>query len=199
MTGPALYGDPIDPNPPMAEVPQLYAPPAMGYRPVDWNTAAHPGSPYSAQTGAWTGAAQPDERPGEAVAAAVLSLIVAALLLITGFVVIFAASSLENEPDADPSQRTTLFVFAGLVNVIAAAILIVGGVLLLSRSKSARATIASGSLLCLALGVFWLANDQGDNGIVVWLFIFCAPVIVATLLTTSTRITVWLRGVAPIR
>jgi hypothetical protein len=195
MTGPALYGDPIDPNPPMTEVPQLYAPPTMGYAPVDWNTVVHPGSPY----GGWTAPRPPDERPGEAVAAAVLSLVVAALLLITGFVVIFAASSLENEPDTDPSQRTTLFVFAGLVNVIAAAILIVGGVLLLSRSKSARATIASGALLCLALGVFWLANDQGDNGVVVWLIIFCLPVIVATLLTASTRITAWIRSAPPLR
>jgi len=193
MTGPALSGDPIDPNPPLAEVPQLYAPPATGYAPVDWNTTG-----YSAPYGGWTGAGRPVERPGEAVAAAVLSLVVAALLLITGFVVIFAASSLENDPDTDPSQRTTLFVFAGLVNVIAAAILIVGGVLLLSRSKSARATIVSGTTLCLALGVFWLANDQGDSGIVVWLLIFCVPVIIATLLSASTRITIWLRSAPPI-
>lgn len=195
MTGPDLFGDPIDPNPPVAEAPVLYAPPATGYAPVDWNSGAYPPAAY----GGWTGGHAVDERPGEAVAAAVLSLIVAALLLITGFVVIFAASSLETAPDADPSQRTTLFVFAGLVNVIAAAILIVGAVLLLSRSKSARATIASGTLLCLALGVFWLANDQGDSGIVVWLVIFCVPVVIASLLSASTRITFWLRTAPPIR
>jgi hypothetical protein len=182
MTGPGLYGDPIDPNPPVVDVPLLYAPPTVGYAPVDW-----------------TGAGGSDARPGEAVAAAVLSLVVAALLLITGFVVIFAASSLENDQGAQTAQRTTLFVFAGLVNVIAAAILIVGGVLLLGRSSSARATIASGTLLCVALGIFWLVNDQGDDGIVVWLVIFCAPVIVASVLTTSTRITAWLRSAPPVR
>ena len=116
-----------------------------------------------------------DERPGEAVVAATLSLVTAGLLLITGFVVIFAAGNLQNLDDSTSTSRTTLFVLAGLTNVIAAALLIIGGVLLLGRSTGSRGPLALGALLCLALGVFWLANDEGDNGVLVWLIIFCVP------------------------
>lgn len=173
MTGPALYGDPIDPNEQFVESPVLYAP-----SPSTWSA---PPPVFNE-----------DERPGEVVVAAVLGLTVAGLLLITGFVVIFAASSLEPSDGIESTRRATLFVFAGLVNVIAAALLIVGGVLMLGRARSGRATLAAGTLLCIALGIFWLANDQTDSSVFAWLVIFCVPVITATILSTTTRVSRWL-------
>jgi hypothetical protein len=155
---------------------------------------------YGDPTGAYQpydGLRRTDERPGAVITAAVLSLITAGLLLITGFVVIFAASSLETaETTVENSQRTTLFVGAGLVNVIAAALLIIGGVALLSRSRAGRSAVVVGTLLCLALGAFWLTEDSSDGGIVVWLFIFCAPALLAGLLACTARVTSWL-GPAP--
>jgi hypothetical protein len=188
MTGPAIFGDPIDPNEPISE-------PALAYYPYPW-TGAHPQYPgyLSPPPGGyqpWDGLRPADERPGAVVTAAVLSLITAGLLLITGFVVIFAASSLETADTVDNPQRTTLFVGAGLVNVIAAALLIIGGVALLSRSRAGRSALVVGTLLCLALGAFWLIEDH-DGGIIVWLFIFCAPALIAGLLACTARVTSWL-------
>jgi hypothetical protein len=186
MTGPVLYGDPIDPNEPYLEAPVQYA------------TAVYEPYPPSYAPAGYR--ADPNARPGEVVVAAVLSLVIAGLLLITGFVVIFAASSLDTPDTADgieASNRATLFVFAGLTNVVAAALLIIGAVLMLGRSSSGRTTIAAGTLLCMALGIFWLANDQNDGGILVWLIIFCTPVITATILSTSTRVNAWFRSGSP--
>src|SRR6201986_2019630 len=100
---PIGFGDPIDPNEQFSEPPEWsglqVAPsyqPAQPY-PVDQPYVFAP--PYTDQGfnlyayyGQNPSAAQ---RPGEAVAAPVLSLITASLLLVTGFVVIFAASALD--------------------------------------------------------------------------------------------------------
>jgi hypothetical protein len=191
VIGPAIYGDPIDPNEPIGEPTPAYYPWTGGQQ--------YPGylSPPTGAYQPYDGLRRTDERPGAVITAAVLSLITAGLLLITGFVVIFAASSLETaETTVENSQRTTLFVGAGLVNVIAAALLIIGGVALLSRSRAGRSAVVVGTLLCLALGAFWLTEDSSDGGIVVWLFIFCAPALLAGLLACTARVTSWL-GPAP--
>lgn len=195
MTGPAIFGDPIDPNEPIGESEAGYYP-----YPYQW-TGAHPQYPgyLSPPPGGYRpydGIRPADERPGAVITASVLSLMTAGLLLITGFVVIFAASSIETADTVENSQRTTLFVGAGLVNVIAAALLIIGGVALLSRSRAGRSALVVGTLLCLALGAFWLTEDRSDGGIIVWLFIFCAPALIAGLLACTARVTSWL-GPAP--
>jgi hypothetical protein len=170
VTGPALYGDPIDPNEPWVEAPWTYA----AYAPA---TAARYGQ----------------RRPGAVVGATVLSVTMAGVLLITGFIVIFAASSLGASDDVESTANVTPFVVAGLLNVVAAALLIIGGVLLLGRAAAGRVAIGAATVLCIALAIFWLADDQNDNGIVIWLFIFCVPVITATLLATTASVAQWLR------
>ena len=98
-------------------------------------------------------------------------------MLITGFVVIFAASSLDRHDDIESTDAATLFVFAGLVNVVAAALLIVGGVLMLGRARRGRAD-AGRSARCSASrsGSFGSPTIEGDSGVFVWLVIFCVPV-----------------------
>jgi len=167
VTGPALYGDPIDPNEPWVEAP--------------WTYAAYPPAGYSQQ------------RPGAVAGATVISVAMAGVLLITGFIVIFAASSLGTSDAVESTANVTPFVVAGLLNVVAAALLIIGGVLLLGRAAASRMAIGAATVLCIALAIFWLANDQNDNGIIIWLFIFCVPVITATLLATTASVTQWLR------
>lgn len=173
---PVPSGDPIDPNEPIGdflEYPQQY------YAP--------PPNPYLAY-----GSAQTDDRPGEAVFAAILALIASGLLLVTGFVLIFAASTFDSDPDV-VSDRTTQFVLAGLGNVIAASLLIIGAVLMLGRSRGARMGIVLGALTSFGLAIFWLNQpDNADD--VLWLFIFCAPTLVAGLLTLSARVTAWLNA-----
>jgi hypothetical protein len=208
MTGPAIFGDPIDPNEPISEPGPVYYPnPWTGGQPHYAGQPQYAGFPggqpqYPGYPGylspppggyqPWDGVRPADVRPGAVITAAVLSLATAGLLLITGFVVIFAASSLESAENAvEDSQRTTLFVGAGLVNVIAAALLIIGGVALLNRSRAGRSALVVGTLLCLALGAFWLTEDR-DGGIVVWLFIFCAPPLLAGVLACTARVTTWL-------
>src|ERR1700742_1515023 len=126
---PLGYGDPIDPNEPITE-PLIDAsgyhaaygnvdgyggyPPPAGYRPAETYPDYH----------------QPDRRPGEGVAGAVLGLVTSGLLLVTGFIVIFAASSLGSaDGDIASTQRTGLFVGAGFMNVVVAGLLILGAVL----------------------------------------------------------------------
>ena len=177
-----MYGDPIDPNAPITEplgsygwpsYPPAYAPPV--------------GNAYSDEL------ARANARPGEVLTATVLALITSGLLLITGFIVIFAASSLDTTDDTvESSQRTTLFVGAGLLNVIVAATLIIGAVLLLGRAKGGRTGLALGALVCLALGVFWLIEDRENGFVVFWLLLFCAPAAAAGVLACTTRVTLWL-------
>jgi hypothetical protein len=182
-----MYGDPIDPNVPITEpfgsygwpsYPPAYAPPAY--------------NAYSAELERING------RPGEVVVASVLALIASGLLLITGFIVIFAASTLDTtDGEVESSQRTTLFVGAGLLNVIVAATLIIGAVLLLGRAKGGRSSLALGALVCLALGVFWLIEDRDNSYVVFWLVIFCAPAAAAGVLACTARVTNWLNTGGP--
>lgn len=180
---PTPSGDPIDPNEPVLELPQTYyAPPA--YAPPYFGPAGYTGY----------GPVPSDGRPGQGLAAAILALIAAALLLVTGFIIIFAASSLDTNSDFESSDRTTAFVLAGLGNVIAASLLIIGAVLMLGRSRGARMGIVLGALVCIALGIFWLTEQADNGGVVVWLFIFCGPAVVAALLTLSSSVTAWLNA-----
>jgi hypothetical protein len=174
---PVPSGDPIDPNEPIGEFleypQQYYTPPPNPYLPY--------------------GAVPADNRPGEALFAAILALIASGLLLVTGFVLIFAASTFDSDPDL-VTDRTTEFVLAGLGNVIAASLLIIGAVLMLGRSRGARMGIVLGALTSFALAVFWLNQPDNEDDIF-WLFVFCVPTLVAGLLTLSTRVTAWLNAV----
>jgi hypothetical protein len=202
MTDP--LGDPIDPNEQLTEPPPLFYPADFGYGvPPGYGPPPGYGAPpgYGPPPGYRPPpdyGPSPDARPGGVMASAVLALITSGLLLITGFVVIFAAGSLDTSDfDSQTAQRTTLFVIAGLGNVLAAAVLIMGAVLLLNRSKNGRTAVAIGAMLCFVLGVFWMAEDQQDDGIVVWLLIFCVPSATAALLAATTRVGQWLRSAPP--
>jgi hypothetical protein len=188
----STFGEPIDPNPQYLEPVGVAAgwPGSGGLGPAG-------SAPYEAPPGyrPYDGRDQSraDARPAEAVTSAVLSLGTAGLLLITGFIIIFAASSLSDN-DIESSQRTTLFVLAGLLNVVCGALLIIGGVLLLARAGGARLTIIAGTVFSIVLGVFWLAQGQGQSGVVFWVVLFCGPTIVATILALTTRVTGWLKS-----
>ncbi len=96
------------------------------------------------------------------------------MLLVTGFVLIFAASTLRFRIPTSHPDRTTEFVLAGLGNVIAASLLIIGAVLMLGRSRGARMGIVLGALISFGLAMFWLNQPDNEDDIL-WLFIFCAP------------------------
>jgi hypothetical protein len=182
-----MYGDPIDPNVPITEPLGSYGWPS--YPP------AYAPPPYNAYSNELD---RTRDRPGEVLAATVLALITSGLLLITGFIVIFAASSFDSTDDAvESSQRTTLFVGAGLLNVIVAAALIIGAVLLLGRAEGGRTSLALGALVCLALGVFWLIEDRDNGYVVVWLAVFCGPAAAAGVLACTARVTYWLKTGVP--
>jgi hypothetical protein len=187
---PVPSGDPIDPNEPILGLPEYSAFPELPQQYYAPNHVAHyapPPNPYLAY-----GPVPAADRPGEALFAAILALIASGLLLVTGFVLIFAASTFDSDPDI-VSDRTTEFVLAGLGNVIAASLLIIGAVLMLGRSRGARMGIVLGALSSFALAVFWLNQPDNEDDIF-WLFIFCAPTFLAGLLTLSTRVTAWLNA-----
>src|SRR5229473_699691 len=94
MMGPVDFGDPTDPNLPVTE-PFIEAPPYYAGQYDGYPAAFNGYNGYPGGYGTYDGYLATAVRPGEVVTAAVLSLITAGLLLITGFVVIFAASSLE--------------------------------------------------------------------------------------------------------
>ena len=174
-------GDPIDPNPPLGDYPGY-----LGY----------PGWPAPSGSSGPSGPSadvDAEPRPGAAVASAVLGLLTASLLLVSGFVVIFAADSLDADADGFASaQRTALFVLSGLGDVIAAGLLVIGAVLVLARSRGARPATVIGALLCLLLGAFWLTEESANGSIVIWLMVFCGPAVTAALLTLTARVTAWL-------
>jgi hypothetical protein len=193
--GPDTLGDPIDPNVQYSEPPPWYGAPVVAplppHNPYQSNSPYQPYDPYNVYRGL------PAARPGSVATASVLCLITAALLLISGFIVIFAASTLDqNTFDSDSANRVALFIGVGLVSVLDAITLIAGGVLLLARFAAARTWIPVGTVVCLALGVFWLTQSELGS-LLVWFVIFCGPTVIATILALTTRVTAWLSS-APV-
>ncbi len=139
-------------------------------------------------------------RPGEVTAASVLSLISAAIVLITGFIIIFAVSMLDS-PDSgvETLDDAHLFVVAGLIDIVTAALLIVGALLLLGRARSGRPVLAIGIALCVGQALIWLIGNQRNGGgnIAGWLLIYGGPVITAAVLISTNRVRTWLAGAPP--
>jgi hypothetical protein len=192
-----LHGDPIDPNVPIVGAAPEYwypsAPPAYpNYAPQPYFYAQSYYAPPNYDAYSQAG----PRRPGEAVSAAVLSLIVAGLLLVSGFILILAVMTVD-DPRFEATRQANAVIVAALSNMVTAAVLIVGATLLLGRARAGRPTIGVGTLFCLALGIFWLYEDSISGGSFAWLLIFCGPVITASLLICTARVSNWLRIASP--
>jgi hypothetical protein len=213
---PIGFGEPYDPNPDYTQVadfgPPAYPPPATAYPsgnvppPMYWNAPGYTNAPaygyepvYDQRV--WTGYPggayypQPNDRPGVLLAATVLAYIVAGLLFLTGIVVFLGAAAAANINDGyGTSTDATPYLFASVANMLAAALLIAGGVMITNGRLQGRTVVMIGTLICSAVGIFWLAHDPGTLG---WVIAFCAPTVLATVLAFSKSASNWLQAAMP--
>lgn len=150
---------------PPAETQQQYGQPQYGQPPYGYGQ--QPG--YPPQYGTPYGAPSGPQRPGAALAAAVLSYIQAGVVLVTTFFVLAAGSA------------DTEFLLIGILQLISVGLLIFGAVQI--TSGTGRLVIVIASVLQLVLVLYWLirfssiASDldfDEDSGVLVVIPLFYA-------------------------
>ncbi len=178
---PPYGGQPAPYSQPYGQQPAPYAPPPVPY-----------GQPAYGYPGAY-GYPDPNARPGLVTASAVLAFVVAGLLLAAGFIVFLGTSTVNdfNDSIGNSDTDTAKFVLAGLANMVSGGLLIAAGVMITGRKPPGRVLLAIGTVICVFTGIFWLVQTSDT---VVWVLIFCAPVILATIFMWTTAVTRWLRG-----
>lgn len=161
-------GEPVDPYADAYAggyvAPDPYAPPPgpIGYPAYGaWPGApAAPPNPY--------GYAPYDLRPAPVLAASVLAYVLAGILLASGALLVFGASSLyvlaAAESAGGAHAMAGELAVAGLANLVVASVLITGGLILSDARRRRRTLLALGAGLTLAECVYWLARVGGDSG-----------------------------------
>ena len=95
-------------------------------------------------------------RPGQVVAAAVLSYVEAGFLLLTGLILFSGSSAVSdwsNHNDRDHLGWGAQFAVAGLGDIVAAGLLIVGGVVFTAGKRLGRTLLAVGLAVCVVEAV----------------------------------------------
>jgi hypothetical protein len=169
------------------QYPNPYPPPyPAGYPPAPYGYPA--GAPY-----------HPYARPGQVLAASVLGYVLAGLLIVTGFMLLFGASlssDLGDAFDSDTSGVTTELAFDGLVNLIIGGLLIAGGVLFTGANPRGRRLLAIGAIATLVDCIYWLARADGDGDAAIIVILFGAPAAISLVLAFSTVVRNWLSAYA---
>jgi hypothetical protein len=175
--------------------------------------ATYPAQPYSAQPyqtpGAPVGAygapmysiypnpgANSWGRPGQVVAAAVLSYVEAGFLILTGLILFSGSSSVSdwsNDNDGSDLGWGAQFAFAGLGDILAAGLLIAGGVAFTSGRRLGRTLLAVGLGVCVVEAILWISwlNDSA-GAILPWASFYLVMPIIATSMSYAGSISRWL-------
>ena len=125
-----------------------------------------------------------ERRPGTLLAAAVLGYVAAAFLVVAALLLAFSVSLLDDLLGG--GSFTAEFTLACLANLAAAGLLIGGGVAMTARNRTGRLVHTGGSVLVLALTVYWLARWAASTGrelLVVYGLFFAGLAAVALILS----------------
>jgi hypothetical protein len=134
-------------------------------------------------------------RPGQVVAAAVLSYVEAGLLILTGLILFSgsaAASAWSSDGDGEHGWGAQ-FGFAGLGDIVAAGLLIAGGVMFTGGKRPGRTLLGFGLGLCVIEALFWIIRfDDGAGAMVPWAAFYLIMPTIAMFLSYAGSITGWL-------
>jgi hypothetical protein len=162
---------PTEPGAPYAGPPATDPPPAPGYGfpgygPPGYGPPGYgpPGyGPYGGYPAAWPAPPGGPRRPGQVIAAAVLTFVQAGLVLLASFYVgilgAVASSIAEEDPTLSRTQSHALgteAVVLAIVQGVSALVLVVGGVLALnSRRRPALVLLLAALGVQVALSIYW--------------------------------------------
>lgn len=195
-------GEPVDPSatyagPPYGPPPHAYGPPAYGppaYGPgYGYPPVPYPGRPDPA-----------GERPGLAVAAAVLAFIDAGLLILSGALLLFGASlaaSIAESVGDSSSAYSAEFAFDGVLDLVSAGLLIAGGVNMLGGRQVGRVLLTAGSGIVLVEAIYWPARFpvSAVPSTIVWDVLFSALAVLVLIFAWVPTVSRWLRRKAAVR
>ncbi|SHH30813.1 hypothetical protein [Geodermatophilus nigrescens] len=156
-TEPVAYAGPPVSAPPPQPYPGGWAPPGYGWPPQQW-PAYGPPAP-----------ARP-RRPGQVVAAAVLSFVQAAAVALSSAYLLLLASTFgflatEFGGDAQADALVTEATVVTVVQLLSAVALVVGGVLVLNRrGRGTWATLVAALGVQLALSLYWVVRLSTLDG-----------------------------------
>jgi hypothetical protein len=171
--------------------------PGQPYQAQPYQTPGPPVGPYVApmysvypDPGLTTGG-----RPGQAVAAAVLSYVEAGLLILTGLI-LFSGSSAASDwssRNGDDYGWGTQFALAGLGDLVAAGLLIAGGIICTSGKRLGRTLLGAGLAVCVVEAIFWMIRLNDDSGAIFpWAFFYLVLPILATSMSFAGSVSRWL-------
>lgn len=179
------YGNQYGPAPQQPYGQQPYGPPqSYGPTPPAYNAYGYP-------------APQVDARPGTVLGASVLAYVLAGLLILSGALLLFGASTVDSLGDAfnsDTSSVTAELALDGLADLLAGGLLIAGGVSLSGRHLRGRTMLVVGTTITLIECVYWLARTSADGGVFVFVVVFGALAVISLVLAVSGTASQWLRG-----
>jgi len=182
---PPAYGQPPpaygQPPPAYGQPPPPYGQPPPAYATPQYNAYGYP--------------APPRTRPGQVLAAGVLAYVLAGILILSGLLLLFGASSvhsLGNSFNSDTSSATAELAFDGFVDLVAAGLLIAGGVSLSGAHRRGRTLLLAGTGMTLADCVYWLARTSADGGVFIFIIVYGGLAALAMVFALSGQATQWL-------
>ena len=138
-------------------------------------------------------------RPGQVVAAAVLSYIEAGFLILTGLILFSGSSAVSDWSSSNNSDDYgwgMQFGFAGLGDLLAAGLLIAGGVMFSGRNRLGRTLGAAGLIVCVIEAIFWISWLDGSSGAIIpWATIYLVMPVIATSMSFAGSVRRWLDNV----
>jgi len=141
--------------------------------------------------------AAPRTRPGQVLAAGVLAYVLAGILILSGVILLFGASSvnsLGNAFNSDTGSATAELAIDGFVDLVAAGLLIAGGVSLSGAHRRGRTLLLVGGGMVLADCVYWIARTSADGGVFVFIIVYGGLAALAIVFALSGQATQWLNS-----
>jgi hypothetical protein len=193
-SGAGYEGDPIDPNPTSPAPPPGYygtASPAFGYPPSGYPAPPYPWAGYGAPVG--------PARPTTVTAVSVLAFVLAALILLDGFLLLVGASVVESIEHSlnQSSGLPPSLVANGLLNLVVGASLITGGVLFSGSRPAGRWVLAIANVVAVGQSIYWtVVSDVGALAITV---LHAGLAVGGLALAFTAGVAAWLRAGPPDR
>jgi hypothetical protein len=207
--------EPFDPNPSYRahDNPGYFAPPpappypAQPYPGQPYPNQQYPGQPFPAPGsvnpyGAPMYSIYPNPgatsrgRPGQVMAAAVLSYIEAGLLILTGLILFSgstAVSDWSSGNDGNDYGWAAQFALAGLGDIVAAGLLIAGGAVFTGGKRVGRTLLAAGLAVCVVEAILWISwLDDSSGAIFLWAAFYLVMPIIATSMSYAGSTSRWL-------
>lgn len=196
---PPATGNPY-PNPYEAQAPQPYGPPSAYEQPyypppAPYGQPAYGQAPGAPAYNAYGYPQQPSSRPGQALASAVLAYILAGILILSGILLLFGASTVNSFGDAfheDTGSVTAELAFDGFVDFVAAGLLIAGGVSLSGARRRGRTLLVVGAAITVADCVYWLVRTSAAGGTLFFILIYGSVAVLAMVFALSAPTRQWL-------